>query len=83
MQFSSQNNRFVCNRPDEPLKASAPGRPAVSRSFSVEERPDFRATPSGRKVNQYSTRSWISEVDTAWEVSASRLDDMTTRLDDV
>jgi hypothetical protein len=31
---------------DEPLKAS--GCPVVSRSFSVEECLDFRATPSGR-----------------------------------
>jgi hypothetical protein len=35
MQFPCQNNRFLCNRPDEPLKASR--RPAVSRSFSVED----------------------------------------------
>jgi hypothetical protein len=35
MQFSSQINRFLCNRPDGLLKAS--GRPAVSRSFSVED----------------------------------------------
>jgi len=35
MQFPSQKNRFLCNHPDEPLKAS--GRLAVSRSFSVED----------------------------------------------
>jgi hypothetical protein len=35
MQFPSQNSRFLCNRPDGPLKAS--GRPAVPRSFSVED----------------------------------------------
>jgi hypothetical protein len=48
MQFPSQNSRFLCNRPDGPLKAS--GRSAVSRSFSVEHiwtseqhRPDTRS----------------------------------------
>jgi hypothetical protein len=35
MQFSSQINRFLCNRPDGPLKASR--GPAVSRSFSVKD----------------------------------------------
>jgi hypothetical protein len=45
MQFSSQNSRFLCNCLDGPLKASE--RPTVSRSFSFEECPDGRATPSG------------------------------------
>jgi hypothetical protein len=31
LQIPSQINRFLCNRPDEPLKAS--GCPAVSRSY--------------------------------------------------
>jgi hypothetical protein len=35
MQFSSQINRFLCNRPNGPLKAF--GRPTMSRSFSVED----------------------------------------------
>jgi hypothetical protein len=35
MQFPSQNRRFLCNRPDGPLKVS--GCPAMSRSFSVED----------------------------------------------
>jgi hypothetical protein len=80
MQFLSQNSRFMCNRPDSPLKASR--CPTVYKSFSVEDvrtsgqhrpdarssfsnfyleldfmfrhglgnnnRPDGRATPSGR-----------------------------------
>jgi hypothetical protein len=84
--FSRQNNRFLCNRPDRSLKAS--GRPAVSRSFSVEERPDIRATPSGRQSNTArnlgqaspnSTQSWISEVDTIWKVYARHPDDVATR----
>jgi hypothetical protein len=35
MQFPIQNSRFLCNRPEGPLKAS--GRLAVSRSFNVED----------------------------------------------
>jgi hypothetical protein len=35
LQISRQKNRFLCNLPNEPLKAF--GRPAVSRSFSVED----------------------------------------------
>jgi hypothetical protein len=35
MQFLSQINRFLCNCPDETLKAS--GHPTVSRSFSIED----------------------------------------------
>jgi len=34
-------------------------------------------------VPEVSTRSWISEVDTVWGVSASRTNDMATRPDDV
>jgi hypothetical protein len=35
LQISRQKNRFLCNRPDEPLKAFK--RPAVSRRFRVED----------------------------------------------
>jgi hypothetical protein len=49
MHFPSQINRFLCNRPGRPLKAS--GRPLVSRSFSIEDvltldqhRPDARSS---------------------------------------
>jgi hypothetical protein len=59
LQKPRQINRFLCNRPDGPLKAS------------------------GRSVNQYSTRSLFSEVDTVWKVSAIRPDDKATRPDDV
>jgi hypothetical protein len=51
MQFPSQINWFLCNRPDRPLKASE--RPTVSRSFGVEDirrseqyRPDARSSYS-------------------------------------
>jgi hypothetical protein len=46
-------------------------------------RPDVRATPSGRSVNQYSTRSLFSEIDTDWEVSVFRPDDSASRPNDV
>jgi len=49
MQILRYLNRFLCNHPDGPLKAS--GRPTVSRSFSVEDvrtsaqhRPDDRSS---------------------------------------
>jgi hypothetical protein len=72
MQFPSPINWILCNRPNGPLKASR--CPTVSRSFSVEDvRTLGQATPS-------STRSWIS-VDTVWEVSARRPDDVATRPD--
>jgi hypothetical protein len=51
MQFPSQNSRFLCNRPDGPLKAF--GCPAVSRSLSIAavwttelQRPDARSSYS-------------------------------------
>jgi len=72
MQFPCQNNRFLCNCLDRPLKAS--GRPSVSRSFSfVAVWTLGQATPS-------LTWSWIS-VDTIWEVSAIRPNDVVTYLD--
>jgi len=76
MQFPSQNSRFLCNRPDGPLKAF--GHPAVSRSFSVE---DVRTSKQHRLDN--STWSWISAVNTVWKVSSRRPDDVATHLDDV
>jgi len=35
------------------------------------------------RASPNSTMSWISKVDTIWEVSASRLDDVATRPDSV
>jgi hypothetical protein len=46
-------------------------------------RPDVRATPSGRSVNQYSTRSLFLEINTDWEVPVFRPDDSASRPDDV
>jgi hypothetical protein len=74
LQNPRQNSQFLYNRPDEAFE---------DVRTSEQHRPDVRATPSGRQVNQYSTRSWISEVDTVWEVSASRQDDVATRPADV
>jgi hypothetical protein len=47
------------------------------------KRPDIRATPSKRLVNQYSTRSLFSEIGTVWEVSVFCSDDSASRSDDV
>jgi len=38
--------------------------------------PDVIATPFGRSVNQYSTRSLFSEIDIDWKVSVFRPDDV-------
>jgi len=46
-------------------------------------RSDVRAIPSRRSVNQYSTRSLFSKIDTVWEVSVFRPDDLASRPDDV
>jgi hypothetical protein len=75
MQFSSQNSRFLCNRPDRPLKES--GLPTVSKSLSVEDvRTSDQHRLDARSSFSNSTRSWISAVDIVWEVSARRLDDV-------
>jgi hypothetical protein len=58
MQFPSQNNRFLCNRPDGPLKAS--GSPVVSRSFSVE---DVRTSELHRPDASSSLSSFYKELD--------------------
>jgi hypothetical protein len=50
---------------------------------SEQHHPDVRAIPPGRSINQYSTRSLFSEIDTVWEASAIRPDDSATRPDDV
>jgi hypothetical protein len=58
MQFSSQNNWFLCNRPDGPLKAF--GCPAVSRSFSVE---DVRTSEQHRLEARLSFSNFYTELD--------------------
>jgi len=69
MHFSSQINRFLCNRPDTPqcLKASA---------LKTSGRQNNTVRTLGQ-ASPISTRSWIS-VDTIWEVSARRLDSVAT-----
>jgi hypothetical protein len=54
IRFLSQNRRFLCNRPNRPLKAS--GHPIVSRSFRRSSCPYDRATPSGRWVKLFRVR---------------------------
>jgi hypothetical protein len=79
MLFPSQINRFLCNRLDEPLKASR--RPLVPRSFSVEDvRTSEQHLQKLGQASPISTRSWIS-VDTIWELSAKRPDDVATHPD--
>jgi hypothetical protein len=58
MQFPSQNSRFLCNRPNRPLKVS--GRPAVSRSFSVE---DVRTSEQHRPDARSSFSNFYTELD--------------------
>jgi hypothetical protein len=58
MQFPSQNSRFLCNRPNGPLKVS--GRPAVSRSFSVE---DVRTSEQHRPDARSSFSNFYTELD--------------------
>jgi hypothetical protein len=58
MQFSSQNSRFLCNRPDGPLKVS--GCLAVSRSFSVE---DVRTSEQHHPDARSSFSNFYTELD--------------------
>jgi hypothetical protein len=58
MQFPSQNSQFLCNCPDGPLKAS--GRPAVSRSFNVE---DVRTSEQHRLDARSSFSNFYTELD--------------------
>jgi hypothetical protein len=56
--FQSQNIRFLCNHPDQPLKAS--GRPTVSRSFSVE---DVQTSRQHRLNARSSLSNFYTELD--------------------
>jgi hypothetical protein len=58
MHFPSQINRFLCNCPDGPLKAS--GRPSVSKSFSVE---DIQITEQHRLEARSSYSNFYTELD--------------------
>jgi len=58
MDFPSQINRFLCNHPDGPLKAS--GCPAVSRSFNVE---DVRTSEQHRPDARSSFSNFCTELD--------------------
>jgi hypothetical protein len=58
MQFLSQINRFLCNHPNGPLKASE--CPTVSRSFSVE---DVRTTEQHHPNTRSSYFKFYTELD--------------------
>jgi hypothetical protein len=58
LQIPRQKNRFLCNRPNEPLKAS--GCPAVSRSFNVE---DVRMSEQHRPDDRSSFSNFYTELD--------------------
>jgi len=58
MQFPSQINRFLCNHPDGPLKAS--GHPSVSRSFSIE---DVRTSEQHRSDARSTYSKFYAELD--------------------
>jgi len=74
MKILSQNSQFLCNRPDVPqcLEASA---------LKTSRRQSNTIWTLGQ-ASSISTWSWIS-VDTVWEVSARRPDDVATRPDSV
>jgi hypothetical protein len=58
LQIRRQKNWFLCNRPNEPLKAS--GRPAVSRSSNVE---DVRTSEQHRPKTRSSFSNFYTELD--------------------
>jgi hypothetical protein len=81
MLFPSQNSRLLCNRPNGPLKAS--GRPAVSRSFSVE---DVRTSERHCQDARSSFSNFYIELDFSrhcLEVSTRRPNDVATPPDAV
>jgi hypothetical protein len=74
---SKSASRFLCNRPDRPLKAS--GCPAVSRSFSVEDvrisgqhRPDARSSFSNFysewDFNRHLFGKFLQDVRMMWKL---------------
>jgi hypothetical protein len=58
MQFPSQNSRFLCNRPDGPLKVSV--HPSGSRSFSIE---DNRTSEQHYQDDRSSFSNFYTELD--------------------
>lgn len=76
MQFSSQNNQFLCNCLDGPLKASK--FPAILEALALQlsGRPSYTIRTIGQAIPS-STQSCISD-DFIWEGSAKHPDDMAT-----
>jgi hypothetical protein len=73
MQIPNQNSWFLCNRPDGPLKAS--WRPAVSRSFSVE---DVRTSRQHCSDPRSSFSNFYSELDFSRQLFGKFLQDVRT-----
>jgi hypothetical protein len=66
-KISRQKNRFLCNHPDEPLKASR--RPSVYRSFSVE---DVRTSEQHCSDARSSFSNFFTELDfSSWHCLGS------------
>jgi hypothetical protein len=79
MQFPSQINHFLCNRPDGPLKASRCPQFLEALALKTSELQSNTVWMLGQ-ASSISTRSWIS-VDTVWEVFARCPHDMATSPD--
>jgi hypothetical protein len=73
LQIPSQINRFLYNRPNEPLKAS--GRPAVSRSFKVQ---DVRTSEQHRLDDRSSFSNFYTELDFSRHCLGKFLQDVWT-----
>jgi len=73
MQNSKSASQFLCNRPDGPLKAS--GRPAVSRSFNVE---DVRTSGQHRPDARSSFSNFYTEFDFSRHLFGKFLKDVRT-----
>jgi hypothetical protein len=79
LRIPIQKNRFLCIRPDKPLKAS--GRPAMSRSFIIE---DARTLEQHRQDARSSFSNFYAELDFSSRHclgSVRRLDDVAARPD--
>jgi len=64
--FQVNWSRFLCNRPNVPLKES--GGPAVSRSFSVE---DVRTLGQHHPDDRSSFSNFYTELDFSWHYLGS------------
>jgi hypothetical protein len=75
MQFPIQNSWFLCNRLDAPQCLEA-----LALKTSGRQSNTIRTLGQASPI---STQSWISSVDTIWELSTRRPEDVPTLPDDV